>query len=102
MAAALRAVVDEPTVSERVDEPVELLVVIAVLLGVLALLIGGLTVLYVRATQPRSLSPGAVAEQPTVVEDGPPVTHRAAAAPPPRSPVLRSRTYRLLRLPGRR
>jgi hypothetical protein len=102
MAAALRAVVDEPAVSEQIDEPVTLLLVIAVLLGLLGLLIGALTVLFVRATRPRPLSTGPDGRSPVVAEEGPPVTHRASTEPARRSPVLRLRTHRLLRPPGRR
>ncbi|MEO1063004.1 MAG: hypothetical protein AAFZ07_16450 [Actinomycetota bacterium] len=81
--------------TERVDEPVGLLVVIAVLLAVLGVLIAALAVLYVRATRPRPTpQPVAPASEPTT-PPAPPVSDAGtSAAPPPRrrSPVLRSRT----------
>ncbi|MEM8902954.1 MAG: hypothetical protein AAGA17_08680 [Actinomycetota bacterium] len=84
--------------TERVDEPVELLVAIAGLLGLLGLLLGALTVLYVRATRPRARSgdpassPGSPSPGPPPV--GAPVSDAGMSPAPPsrrRSPVLRTR-----------
>ncbi|MEM9034354.1 MAG: hypothetical protein AAGA99_25035 [Actinomycetota bacterium] len=99
--AAVLAAVDGPVVADRVDEPVSLLFTIAGLLAVLGLLIGGLTVLYIRATKPRRT----VDEVPEPPADGAvPVTEVETAPVPPhrRSPVLRLRAPKLLRTAGRR
>ena len=91
------AVLAQSTAGE-VDEPVGLLVIIAVLLAVLGVLVAALTVLYVRATRPRR-SPEAVvasSDRPDPTAGRPaPVSDAAATPPAParrRSPVLRTRT----------
>ena len=84
--------------ADRVDEPVGLLTIIAVLLAALGLLIAALTVLYVRATRPgrsgdhRSSGPG---PSEPAHDRSAPVSEAGSSPPPPprrRSPVLRSRT----------
>jgi hypothetical protein len=86
--------------AERVDEPVGLLVLIAVLLGVLGLLMAALTVLYVRATKPHQVVGSSAQGTPRDGSDPSgrppaPVSEAGSSAPPPprrRSPVFRSRT----------
>ncbi len=83
--------------AERVDEPVGLLAIIAVLLAVLGLLVAALTVLYVRATRPPRSVESAPQPSGTPDQTGPrptPVSEAGSSRPPPprrRSPVLRSR-----------
>ena len=98
MGAVSPLVVLAQATAERVDEPVGLLVAIAVLLALLGVLIGALTVLYVRATRPRRVAgpePTPTDRAGVAAGGSAPVSEAgSSAAPPPRrrSPVLRVRT----------